>query len=284
MSITNELDHAIKLSEAKTGSGGYIVGGRVKSTYMTREEWESFKGSMSPQALKEYGEGGGDELSEKNGCPPKMASYGSSSRMIYMLSRDKEGFHYEKKLATTVGGKANLDGFYEDENRYVFVEAKCHEPYTAKKNVVSMRYRGLYEYINEHMAEGLLIKMEKSTKDNYMNVEYFVGDEPLERFDIKQMICHLLGIATGILRGELEPKQIDFIYLLYDPTQLRLVGKVKETVNAIYTRTCYECDLVDFEALLQVIVAYLKKTKYGNAPDKNYKFTFSRQTQKNYLA
>ena len=46
----------------------------------------------------------------------------------------------QKNISITIGGKANLDGFCEDDSRYVFVEAKCHEPYIVKKNVVSECY------------------------------------------------------------------------------------------------------------------------------------------------
>ena len=75
---------------------------------------------MPETARIEYGAGDGGELEEKDGRPPKMASFGSSSRMIYNLSNKKDGFHFEKKLPTTVGGTANLDGFYEDDARYIF--------------------------------------------------------------------------------------------------------------------------------------------------------------------
>ena len=112
MNIVEKLDLAIKFNEKGSVDGGYVVqnerGELIKASYMTNVEWDAFEKSMKenkaqPHAHDEYGEGGGDELSEKNGCPPKMASYGSSSRMIYNLSRHKEGFHYEKKLPTTVG-------------------------------------------------------------------------------------------------------------------------------------------------------------------------------------
>jgi len=81
---------------------------------------------------------------------------------------------------------------------------------------------------------------------------------------MKQMICHLLGIATGIFKGELDKKQIDFIYLLYDPTELELASDSKEIIDTIYERTRYECTLVDFAALLRVIFAFLKNEKYGD--------------------
>ena len=269
MGILEKLDLAIKLSEKGTTDGTYDVSYKGetlhKATYMTNEEWKAFLDDMPSKIRKEYGEGDGDELSEKNGRPPKMASYGSSSRMIYNLSRGKEDFHFEKKFPTTVGGKANLDGFYEDENHYIFVEAKCHEPYAVKRNAVSVRYAELYEYINARMMGNVCIKMETSKCGRYMNVDYFVDGEKLEHFDIKQMICHLLGIATGMLKGTLDKKQTDFIYLLYDPTVLDIPLDVKAEIDKIYERTCYECNAVDFAELLRVIFEFLRETRYPDA-------------------
>ena len=266
MTITEKLDLAIKLKETGTTDGAYVVkdDNRIlsKQTYMTNTEWDAFLGSMTEDAKKEYGEGGGDELNGKNGHPPKMASYGSSSRMIYNFSKEKKGFHFEKKLPTTVGGAANLDGFYEDDNHYIFVEAKCHEPYSSKKVSVSKAYEKLYNYINEQMLGGVQIDMQTSKCGRYLNVEYYADGEKLEHFDLKQMICHLLGIATGMLNGTLKRKQSDFIYLLYDPTELDIESDVKEKIDAIYERTCYECNLVDFAELYRVIIDFLRKEFY----------------------
>lgn len=284
MNISKELDLAIKVAETKNTYGAY---GKY-NTYMSKEEWETFKSTMLPSALEEYGTGGGDELSEKNGRPPKMACYGSLSRMIYKLSCHKDGFHYEKKLHTTVGGTANLDGFIEEDHRYVFVEAKCHEPYSAKSSSVSTAYGKLYDYINTQMGGNVEISMKTSKCGRYLDVEYFSDGEKLEHLDIKQMICHLLGIATGVLKGEFKQKQIDFIYLLYDPTDLELEADTKEAVNSIYDRMCYECNLVDFAALLRVIFAFLKEEKYDDViSDESldaliYKFTFTLASQEFY--
>ena len=295
MNLTEKLDLAIKLKESGTLDGAYVTSYNGKAlernAYMTNEEWKTFKSSMSDVVLKEYGEGGGDELSEKaaSGRPPKMASYGSSSRLIYTLSRDKQDFHYEKKLPTTVGGKANLDGFYDGGDHYVFVEAKCHEPYTAKNTSVSKSYKPLYEYINECMNGNLRIDMATSKCGKYLDVEYFANDEKLERFDIKQMICHLLGIATGMLNGTLDRKQTNFIYLLYDPTELNIDDlKAKETIDKIYERTCYECNLIEFSDLFRVILEFLRKEKFENAlSDEDidsiiYQFTFTLASQDFY--
>ncbi len=217
-----------------------------------------------------------------------MASYGSSSRMIYKLSAHKAGFHFEKKLSTTIGGTANLDGFYEDDSRYIFVEAKCHEIYSSKNSSVSKTYEKLYSFINEQMAGSVEIKMRDSKCGRYLDTEFFAEGEKLERFDMKQMICHLLGIATGILKGDLGKKQGDFIYLLYDPTDLELAPDTKDMVDSIYGRACYEFNLVDFSRLLRVIFAFLKEIKYGEAVSDEEldalvcKFTFTLSSQDFY--
>ncbi|MBR2025100.1 MAG: hypothetical protein IKA02_04770, partial [Clostridia bacterium] len=264
------------------------VNGKTFDCYMTNEEWEKFKKSMSNNAVNEFSKGDGGDLVEKNGYPPKMSSYGSSSRMIYNLSKNKDGFHFEKKLHTTIGGTANLDGFYDDGHRYVFVEAKCHEIYSENSNIVSKSYKGLYEFINTYMADSVQIDMNDSKKDGYMNVEYTVEGEQLLHFDLKQMICHLLGIATGILKRTLDKKQIDFIYLLYDPTELDISKNTKDIIENIYERTRYECNLIDFSTLFRVIILYLMQEKYGDILSDDeldmltYQFTFILASQEFY--
>ena len=292
MNIVEKLDLAIKRKEIGTTDGYYVVpyknGILHKPTYMTNDEWQAFLCAMPSEARREYGEGDGDELKEKDGRPPKMASYGSSSRMIYQLSHQKEGFHFEKKLATTVGGTANLDGFYEDDHRYIFVEAKCHEPYTAKNVSVSKCYQRLYEYLNARMLGNLHIDMETSKCGRYLNVAYWANGEMLVRFDMKQMICHLLGIATGMLKGSLNAKQTDFIYLLYDPTELDVEPEAKQAIDEIYARTCYECNLVDFAELYRAILDFLRAENFsGTASDEQIddmvlKFTFTLASQELY--
>ena len=292
MTITETLDLAIKMREVGTTEGAYVTtqNGKTisRATYMTNEEWAAFLAGMSPLARREYEEGSGDELCEKGGRPPKMASYGSSSRMLYNLSYDREGFHFEKKLPTTVGGVANIDGFCEDEEGYSFVEAKCHEMYSAKKASVSKAYAPLYSYINEKMGNALQIKCEESSCGRYLNVDFYVQGEKIERFDLKQMICHLLGIATGMLNGELEIKQVSFEYLVYDPQSLEIQGKHGEKIIEIFEKTADECLSIDFNTLFSVVLDFLIEKKFPNAiTEEEYdiitsKFTFLLLTHEFY--
>jgi hypothetical protein len=262
MNITEKLDLAIKLRDTGTTDGSYTIGTIKRNTYMSNEEWDAFLLDMNPSARCEFECGGGSELKEKNGRPPKMASFGSSSRMIYNLSRQSKGFVFEKQLPTTVGGKANLDGFLETEDGYIFIEAKCHEPYSAKKSAVSISYRKLYEYINARMGGDFNIEMIPSKCGRYMNVSFSTNNDKFERFDVKQMICHLLGIATGILNGTFEKKKISFIYLLFDPTKLPLESDVKPIIDNIYERTVFECGRIEWSKLFSIILEFLNNGKF----------------------
>ena len=132
------------------------------------------------------------------------------------------------------------------------------------------------------------IDMQTSKCGKYLNVEYYADGEKLERFDMKQMICHLLGIATGMLKGTLARKRTDFIYLLYDPTNLDIDPDAKEEIDRIYERTCYECNLVDFAELYRVLLNFLIREKYAGAAsdaeadDMVLNFTFTLATQEFY--
>ena len=271
MNIAEKLELAIKANETGSADGAYSLthNGKTlqKQTCMTNEEWSRLvfaikTNKTQPNAYAEYSEGRVGELSEKSGRPPRMASYGSSSRMIYKLSADKAGFHYRKKLPAAIGGGVILDGFFEDDTRRVLVETKCRELYSKKASTASERYRELYEYLNSRMLGNINIEMQPSGAEGYMNVDFFADGERLERFDLKQMISHLLGIATGLLKGSLEPKQTDFIYLLYDPTELGMERNVQEAVDCIYERACYECNLIDFAELFRAVLEFLNEHKF----------------------
>ena len=297
MNVSNILDFAIKICETGTYDGEYTVNYngtlRTKPTYLTNKEWKAFLDLMDKTALEDFKNGDGDELSEKNGRPPKMACYGSSSRMIYNLSKDVPGFRYEKKLHTTLGGTANIDGFLEEEYRYCFVEAKCHEPYgyAPKKITVSKCYEELYKFLTKYGFGEFKAEITDTSNPRQKDVVFFAKNEKIQYFDIKQMICHLLGIATGILKGSLAAKDTEFIYLLFNPIVLAYdTNEQREAVERIYNRTCLECELFDFPELMRGILYFLKNQKYpaslteGEINNYVNRFSFTLTNQNDYPA
>lgn len=100
MSILKEFDKALVGEETKTAEvkSGYFARNNPKqyTEYLDNASWEEMLSRMSENHKKQYGTGGGKELEEKNGKPPKMAAFASSSRMIYNLSKDTPDFVFEK--------------------------------------------------------------------------------------------------------------------------------------------------------------------------------------------
>lgn len=275
MELNKILDYAIMADETTKNPGlksGYTVNRKTYDNYLSNDSFEMFVEDMKtnhPTAYEMYGKGGGKELEErkvgKNIYPPKMASFGSSSRMIYNLMKDTDGFLFEKKLPTTVGGIANLDGFIETDEKCVFVEAKCREPYTKKDSVYERKYEDLYRTISASDKTSVACKIEV-IDERKMEVKFMSDDTEIHSFDMKQMISHLLGVATAYLKDEFD-KKIDFIYLLFNPKLIK-INEGKEEIINIYEQTCNECNSVDFKALFEVIIDYLQTVK-GLGKDKN---------------
>ncbi len=269
MELNKILDCAIMADETAKNPGlksGYTVNEKIYSNYLSNASFAEFVEDMktiNPTAYEMYGKGGGKELEErkvgKNIYPPKMASFGSSSRMIYNLMKDTDGFLFEKKLPTTVGGIANLDGFIETDEKCVFVEAKCREPYTKKDSVYERKYEDLYRTISASDKTSVACKIEV-IDERKMEVKFMSDDTEIHSFDMKQMISHLLGVATAFLKGEFEVKKIDFVYLLFNPKLIE-IKEGKAEIHCIYEQTCNECNFIDFKALFEVIVDYLQTVK-----------------------
>lgn len=275
MELNKILDYAIMAYETARNpiKSGYVTNGKPYNNYLSNDSFAEFVEDMKtnhPTAYEMYGKGGGKELEERksgaNIYPPKMASFGSSSRMIYNLMKNTDGFLFEKKLPTTVGGIANLDGFMETEEKCVFVEAKCREPYTAKDGIIERKYEDLYKVITASDKTDVACDI-KVTDKRKMEVKFLSDDTEIHSFDMKQMISHLLGVATAFLKGEFEVKKIDFVYLLFNPKLIE-IKEGKEEIHRIYEQTCNECNSVDFKALFEVIVDYMQTVK-GLGKDKN---------------
>lgn len=302
MSIDKELDFAIRNHESPASYGYRIDEKHIYDNYMSNDAFDKLKKEMSPEAFKSYNEGGGSELEvrrdkeKKPKYPPKMASFGSSSRFIYTLVRDTvkdENFAFELKLPTKIGGTANLDGYLDAGDAYVFIEAKCREPYATKSNVFSEAYDDIYNYINESPKSNVYCKTSDKNEKKKITADFSVkiNDERTEaitHFDIKQMICHLLGIGVAVLDdSKYTNKKIRFLYLIYDPRNLEFDDpKTKKKITDIYCDTCCECESVNFKDLFTVVLEFLQE-KCNCSKDKDIseiteRFSFAICSQDNF--
>lgn len=264
MKLLDEFDSAIvALEKANSNVGcGYLPenGKKTYDSYLDNESWKAFLKGMTKEHFDQYGAGSGGELEEKDGKPPKMAAFASSSRMIYNYSKDIPGFRFEEKLPTTVGGTANMDGYLERENEYIFVEAKCREPYSHKaEQEIKQAYKGVYAWLRKKMPRVFSCVMEDS-KENNMRVAFFCKGKVVAYFDIKQMICHMLGIATKMLKNP-SNKNILFLYFLYNPASLNTVNNATEQISSIWKETCDMALQYEFSEMFGHIVDYLVEEK-----------------------
>ena len=205
---------------------------KIYTNYLSNDSWMSFQKSMSPLHKNQFLDGDGGELYEKKGrygiYPPKMASFGSSSRFIYNLSKNINNFCFEKALPTRVGHIANLDGYLKKNDTDIFVEAKCREIYAShKKTNVNNVYKKVYDYITKHDSA---FRYESEFFDEeYSKYTFYYKNNPIIHFDIKQLICHFLGICANILENNANSK-VRFIYLIFNPRE-KTVFSNPETLN-----------------------------------------------------
>lgn len=260
MNILKDFDAAI--ANAEDTPKGYCVGQRNYESYMSNDAWAEYLAGMSAEHRSQYGDGSGGELKEKDGRPPKMAAFASSSRMTYLLSKDIPGFVFEKQLPTVIGGIANLDGYWESDGQYVFVEAKCREPYSHKSpQTIKLNYKLLYTYLQEKMPEIFTCTVDDIPDTRDMKVAFFCCGKEVVYFDIKQMLCHLLGVANKMLTGRNCDTPVQFLYLLYNPSELNLPQGSREEILRIYQDTCAAADGYDFKRIFGYVVDFLIQKK-----------------------
>lgn len=171
--------------------------------------------------------GAGGELIEKPGryglTPPKMASVASSSRFCYIALRNGTDALVENKFISgnnvefekecrifSTGTAPQLDAFISDEECNIYIEAKCHEIFDSHKVVLKNKY---WEYLeNDAVLCNALKGLEKGNEDFTLSLSLFGLEGSSSRFDIKQLICHLLGI-----KEQNQGKKTKLIYMFFEP-------------------------------------------------------------------
>lgn len=231
--IATALDYAIRDHEvgSDTWKYGYKINDKVYGNYMSNKYWESYKKDMPEEYRRQFENGSGGELKEKKGrwgiYPPKMASFGSSSRMIYEFSKDIPGFCFEAQLDTRVGGIANLDGFLKKDNKCIYIEAKRREIYssTHKGEEIKEVYMPVYEKIEKKCGlEKFKIEPSNAKEEGKIKVTFNLNGDPVQFFDLKQLICHFLGITYDLAKHFINNVDVKFLYLIFNPDEVK--GKI----------------------------------------------------------
>ena len=104
-------------------------------------------------------------------------------------------------------------------------------------------------------------------KEHEMEVIFKYDDKAIKCFDLKQMISHLLGIGTAILKKEMyTDKPIKFIYLIYNPELLEFENEEsKNKICNIYYQTCNEAEATINKELFKDVLLYLKEKYYPDS-------------------
>ncbi len=296
--LVKALDYAKRNFEIKgdTSKYGYRIEGKVPyENYMSNETWASFLNEMPQPYRKQFEDAdGGETKVKKNGraglCPPKMASYGSSSRFIYQYSKDIKGISFEKQLPTHVGPKpANLDGFLQKDDIEKYVEAKCKEIYGNHKEIeVSEAYKKVYDFIYKNHSKFEYVDKKKTCKyRNHFRCTFKYKGQEIIHFDIKQLICHFLGITADILEHQKQGISICFIYLIFNPhTETLFTGEIerfKDEIFKLYDDTIKEIQRFgDMKWLFETIMEY--QSEHLRLTKVDYSFDFKLVDQNNYIA
>ena len=115
-----------------------------------------------------------------------------------------------------------------------------------------------------------------NTRD--MRVAFFCKGDSVAYSDVKQMICHLLGVANEMLNSKLE-KPVLFLYLLYSPAELQLSPENKCEIPRIYKDTCHAANNYCFEEMFgHTVLSY-----YGSKHEAGWFKRYLRKSSSNFL-
>lgn len=217
---------------------GRLINGKVYDTYFSNEFGKTVISSLSNDIYEAYKNGKGNEFD--NG---KFFSVASSSRFaVASFSESRNGslhyiqkfegesiqniqFEYPLKIDGITGTPPQMD-VYIKTSKETFVEVKCHEIFDESSHSIiklSSQYKknSLFKEILEHYK----IEPDKRTyeidnKGNSIKIlltrNHFNILSKTARFDLKQFLCHLMGIVSKTNQDE--NKQ--FIYLFYKNTDV----------------------------------------------------------------
>lgn len=106
-------------------------------------------------------------------------------------------------------------------------------------------------------------------------------------FDVKQLICHFLGIAANILEYKNVNTNVKFVYLIFNPEKdtdftNNKLAYYQEDIKKDYKATINEIKLFgDMKWLFDAVMQY--QVKHLKSPEMKYTFNFELASQEDYL-
>ena len=256
MDAADFLDSAIRKKESEKGtySYGYKINNCVYRNYINNDAWTAFLQDLKehyPSIYSSFQKCKGSELKERRGVyPPKMASSGSSSFFAVEQLKNIHNIKFEKELKKRVckGINPQIDAFVKIEKTNIFVEVKCHEIY-------DKIYKGSKSYKKVYDSIGQGLKFDENTGI------FSLKGASITSFDIKQIICHFLGICAEVLEDRTTPT-VRFIYLLYNPNAVKkyMTERQWSEVEGQYNKCKKEIDLFgDMKWLFDAIYKFQRE-------------------------
>lgn len=245
-----EFDEIIKNQIIEKYGESYFHWNTDYDKYYSKNDFDVFTEEMRlgfPCAYQEYGAGKGGELNPKtvnrHVYPPKMASVASSSRFCYLALRygaeplNLKGlpqFEFACPIkGIDQGNPPQLDAYFPASNTYF--EVKCHEIFDCHKIELKKKYwNWIYGEGNDF---GFEVQTENDDFETFMiPLSAFRIEKNSSMFDIKQLLCHLMGISSD------QNKSRTLIYLFFMP----MCSDEKDTldVNAIFKELSAEINLI----------------------------------------
>ena len=245
---------------------GYHINNSDYDFYYKEEEFTSFIDEMRSKYPEHFLKYAGDETSKENKggvggelevkktgygyAPPKMAHVASSSRFCYLALRGgtdalvtdkvlkKENIEFEKECRIFDSGHApQLDAYIADEDMNVYVEVKCHEIFDRHTPTFKNKY---WKYFKEDKVFNCAAIEDDKCKETFTVPLSMFGlscELKSTMLDIKQMVCHLMGIAR-----QNNGKKAKLVYLFFKPECNNLADQ--EFVDNVFEHLQNEINVV----------------------------------------
>ena len=280
------------LEKAGYGPFGYELNNKTYPMYYTKGAFQAFQNEMKrsyPRHYERYRNGHGSELKETS-TPPKMASVASSSRFAYLALRDGAQaiggteyveFEHACRIRGVRGTPPQLDACTTDEKGDpIYVEVKCHEIFDP--HTVGLRAAYWENIYGEKNAFGFPVKQDKPANTVFhIPPELFgIGQEDL-MVDIKQLLCHLMGIASQ----KEETRTATLVYLFFRPAAAgederrmdeifkSLTGQIDRVFSSAPIRNFCRAHRIDLKMVVQraAVMGSLTKETIGYQRDYPHK-------------